>query len=95
MARSITSFTIHICNPETRPEDMEKYLTTTFGDWRVAEWYMGRNYSRPYDESILEIKFIGPPNKYHTKMMFDHPYTFITEKVSGFDTTFDKFFTIA
>ena len=95
MARNIISFTIHICNPETSPEDMEKYLTTTFGDRRVAGWYMGRNYDRPYDESIIEIKFIGQPNKYHTKMMFDHPYNFIKEEISDFDTTFDKFFTVA
>lgn len=102
MPRKIKKFTIHIQNPKTNTKEMEEYLNKVFGpSWDDAHknqfWYLGRNYDRPSNESHLEIEFVGEPNKKHTLMMLEHPFTIIKEDADEWyecDTYFNKLFEI-
>jgi hypothetical protein len=84
MPKVVKQFTIHILNEEASIDELSKYLTEKFGEqWNesrsVKNWYLGRNYHRPIDESVIEITFYGPPNKKHTLMAFEHPFKVIEE----------------
>ena len=102
MPKKIKSFTVHLQNPKTKTEEIEKYLNKVFGppwddDYKNRFWYLGRNYDRPRNESHLEIKFFGEPNKKHTLMMLEHPFTIINEDADIWyecDTFFNKLFTM-
>lgn len=84
MPKKIKKFIVHIKNPKTLTSEIETYLNKIFGpeydeDKKKRVWYLGRNYQRPRNESHLEIEFFSEPNKKHTLMMFEHPYTIINE----------------
>ena len=97
MPKIINNFTIHIQDPDIGPNEMEEYLIKRFGPSRSdvndsRNWYMGRNYQRPYNESHLEIQFEGSPTSKHTLMMLEHPFTIINEDVTEWAEVDDKVF---
>ena len=80
MPKKIKSFTIHLNNVKTDISEVKQYLEDNFGishDGDQTYWYLGRNYNRPGNESYMEITFYSEFNKYHTLMMFKHPFTII------------------
>jgi hypothetical protein len=84
MPKIINDFTIHLSDPKIQPEEMQDYLEKTFGDrdgldGNTRTWYLGRNYSRPFNESHIEITFYIPWNSKHTLMQFKYPFTIINE----------------
>ena len=97
MPKKIKNFVIHLNNPRIKPKEMKKYLEDHFGpSWDDAHenqfWYLGRNYSRPYDESHIEITFYCEPNKKHDLMMFVHPFTIININADEWFTVSDQTF---
>jgi hypothetical protein len=82
MPKTINSFTVHLQNKSTSIEEMNEYLNTRFGPSRSEDrkhWYLGRNYNRPFSESLIEITFYGEPNRDHTMMALEHPFVIIKE----------------
>jgi len=103
MPKIIKSFTVHLKNRKTSVEEMYEYLTKQFGpDWNKEHteqsWYLGRNYSRPFTESHIEITFFMNPNSRHTMMFFEHPFKIIYEDAEQWyevpDEIFNKFFEV-
>ena len=84
MPKKIKKFKVRIKNPKTLVRKIETYLNKIFGPKRdevkqKRVWNLRCNYNRPRNESFIEIEFFGEPNKKHTLMMFEHPYTIIDE----------------
>jgi len=93
-------FTIRLCNAETSTKEMYDYLIKRFGRERDLEnnrvWYLGRDYSTPYDSSHLTVTFQGSPTAKNTWMMLEHPYVAIKEVSNSdalaADNTFNELF---
>ena len=89
MPKTINNFTVHIDDPQTTPVEMKQYLKKRFGEY--GGWYMRRNYERPMEESVLEVRFEGAPDKRHTLMMIEHPYTLMEQDITEVVNADNKF----
>ncbi len=77
------NFTIHINNAKTPVEVVMRDMETMFGPARnaddVAVWYVSRNYDRLFEESVMEITFLGAMNNKHFLFNFIHPWSLLAE----------------
>jgi len=89
MPKKIISFTVNISNPKTDLMKLDEDLDRMIGRENYSRF---RNYDRPYNECVAEVKFYGPPSNKHFLFSLVHPFVTYDEEIEEWHEVSDEQF---